>query len=108
VGWREALDTLGFPEGWWFGRQPDYSDKHPNGGHHPYARPLHGGWSKDVRGHWVSSTEDVHAWEVVCEECGDTDGPVEIQSKSVKRRRGPYGSKESAEDAAARHSSGDL
>jgi hypothetical protein len=106
MGWREALDTLGFPDGWWFGRQPDYSDKHPNGGHHPYARPLHLGWSKDPRGHWVSRGEDAHTWEVICEECGDKDGPVEMQTDKVKIRRGPSSSKLLAQDAATRHFNG--
>jgi hypothetical protein len=91
VGWREALDTFGFPEGWWFGRQPDYSDNPTNvmSGHHPIARPLHLGWTKNARGHWVSRSEDDHLWAVICEECGDSDGPIETQSEIVKARRGP-------------------
>jgi hypothetical protein len=107
MGWREALDTFGFPEGWWFGRQPDYSDRaNTIAGHHPFARPLHIGWTRDARGHWVSSGEDGHRWEVICEECGDSDGPVETQSDAARARRGPYDSQIAAQDAATRHFSG--
>lgn len=94
---------------WWL-TQPNNpeEDADSSSEHHPYTRPLQTGWHKDAAGHWKSSGEDVHSWEVICEECGDTDGPAEIQSAFVKARRGPYPSKRKAEHAATKHFDGDL
>ena len=66
-------------------------------------RPLKTGWSKGPDGHWVSRGVKAHSWEVICEECGDIDGPVETQSEAVRVRRGPYSSKHKAEHAATEH-----
>ena len=57
--------------------------------HFPYARRLLLGWHKGQNGTWVSAEEDERNWEVLCRECGDTDGPAEEQSKAVQRLRGP-------------------
>jgi hypothetical protein len=98
----DGIDPL-----WWLPSQTNPSDDtHPFSGHHPYARPLHTGWSKNAHGHWQSSSEDDHQWEVFCEECGDTDGPVKLQSEKVRTLRGPYTSKHKAEHAAKLHRKG--
>lgn len=95
----DGIDPL-----WWLSSQNNPSeDPHTFGGHHPYARPLQSGWSKDAAGHWQSARTDAHSWEVICEECGDKDGPVEMQPDAVKARRGPYSSKHKAEHAATKH-----
>jgi hypothetical protein len=72
-------------------------------GHHPFARPVRGNWTKDSAGEWVSGSEDPRQWEVICEECGDKGGPFSVQSETAKARRGPYASKHKAEHAATRH-----
>jgi hypothetical protein len=71
--------------------------------HFPYARRLHLGWHQNVDGRWIAAREDEHRWEVICAECGDTDGPAENQSIPVQRLRGPYVSKHRATHAATRH-----
>jgi hypothetical protein len=105
--WKQALDTAAFPQGWWFGRPAsDDGDEQGFSGHHPYARPVRGGWTQDATQHWQYSSEDPMRWEVICEECGDHDGPVEIQSDQVCIRRGPYDNKRLAESAATSHFEG--
>jgi hypothetical protein len=95
------------PKLWFTQKNNSGADEHPFSGHHPYARPLQTGWTQDAAGHWESSGADVHSWEVICEECGDTDGPAETQSEEVRGRRGPYSSKHKAEHAATKHFDGD-
>ena len=101
------IDSTGINPKWWL-TPPNNSgeDTHPFGGHYPYARPLHGGWEKNPAGHWQSTSEDDRQWEVVCEECGDTDGPIELQSEKVRNLRGPYPTKHQAEHVAKRHRKG--
>jgi len=71
--------------------------------HYPHARPVHVGWSRDVHGYWVSAATDDSQWEVVCPQCGDTDGPVDGQSESTRALRGPYSSKRKARRVAKQH-----
>ena len=47
--------------------------------------------------------DDQRRWEVVCHECGDTDGPAETQTESVQQLRGPYASEHKAKHAATKH-----
>ena len=75
----------------------------PDHSHYPYARHVHIGWSRDPLGQWVSATEDESQWEVVCPQCGDTDGPAEGQSKSVRTLRGPYPNKRKAQRVVRQH-----
>ncbi len=97
-----ALST--FPPSWWWGRPPaDDSGRQPLGGHYPYARPMRTGWTRNASGDWVASAEDPHQWEVFCEQCGDTDGPVDGQPDRARELRGPYPSKHKAEHVATRH-----
>ena len=91
------------PGGTWLPRQHDNSAPPPIPGHHPYARPLQTDWKRNDAGRWESGGTDPHRWEVVCQECGDSDGPIEVQSVAVKARRGPYASKHKAEHAATKH-----
>ena len=101
------VDSTGIDPKWWL-TPPNNSgqDTHPLSGHCPYARPLHGGWKKNPAGHWQSTSEDDSKWEVVCEECGDTDGPIELQTEKVRSLRGPYPTKHQAEHVAKIHRKG--
>lgn len=76
------------------------SDEHR---HFPYARHLLVGWHRDQNGAWVADAEDERRWEVFCRECGDTDGPAELQSEPVQHLRGPYSSEHKAKHAATKH-----
>jgi hypothetical protein len=58
--------------------------------HFPLARPLQLRWSRGVDGQWVSAKQHRRKWEIVCPQCGDTDGPTDQQSSAVQRLRGPY------------------
>lgn len=71
--------------------------------HFPYARRLVLQWRKDQSGTWVPDQDDQRRWEVVCHECGDTDGPAETQTESVQQLRGPYASEHKAKHAATKH-----
>jgi hypothetical protein len=106
VGFDDEAEALELGQAWLPRRidnpDPDALD-HSANGHHPYARRLRGGWTKDATGRWQPGSEDTHSWEVICEECGDTDGPIETQSVSVRARRRPYSSKHKAEHAATKH-----
>jgi len=111
VGFGEEAEALALGQAW-IPRQkhdnslPDVPDN-PLHGHHPYARPRKGSWTKDATGRWRSGSVDPHSWEVICEECGDTDGPIEMQSPTARARRGPYSSKRKAERAATKHFEGE-
>jgi hypothetical protein len=76
------------------------SDRHH---HFPSARRLHLAWRRDADGRWRSDAEDERRWEVVCAECGDTDGPAENQTEPVQRLRGPYANEHKATRAAKKH-----
>jgi len=112
VGFDDEAEALALGQAW-IPRQrhdnslPDAPDN-PLHGHHPYARPLKGSWTKDATGRWHSGSKDAHFWEVICEECGDTDGPIEAQSETARARRGPYPSKRKAERAATKHFDGEI
>ena len=100
-------DSYGIDPKWWL--TPDAEAiAHPFSGHHPYARPVHSGWRRTPAGHWESTSEDDHQWEVVCEECGDTDGPISSQSETVRTLRGPYPTKHRAEHVVKRHRKGEM
>ena len=71
--------------------------------HFPGARRLHVDWSKDESGEWTYGSLDLDRWEVVCAECGDTDGPAAEQSAVVQQLRGPYSNERHAERAAEDH-----
>jgi hypothetical protein len=92
VGFEEEAEALALGQAW-IPRQkhdnslPDAPDN-PLHGHHPYARPRKGNWMKDPNGRWQSRSVDTHSWEVICEECGDTGGPIETQSATARARRG--------------------
>jgi hypothetical protein len=74
-------------------------------GHHhfPHARRLRVGWRVEDDGHWTYDREDEHLWEVLCAECGDTDGPSDNQREPARRLRGPYASEHKAKHTASRH-----
>jgi len=88
-----ALDAAGAITG-------DASDEHR---HFPCARRLLLGWHQDQSGKWVAGQEDARLWEVFCRECGDTDGPAETQTETVRRLRGPYTGEHKAKHAATKH-----
>ncbi len=71
--------------------------------HYPYARQVRVGWHRDAAGKWAYTSVDDHLWEVVCQQCGDTDGPVENQAPEVRKLRGPYRGKHQAKHAAGKH-----
>jgi hypothetical protein len=67
------------------------------------ARALHIGWRQEGTGQWVADARDGEQWEVVCAQCGDTDGPLEGQTPPVRELRGPYANKHRARHAASKH-----
>jgi hypothetical protein len=71
--------------------------------HFPGARRQLTGWNEDGSGKWSASGVDEHHWEVFCAECGDTDGPAELQSSAVQTLRGPYRSEHHAKHGASKH-----
>jgi hypothetical protein len=75
----------------------------PDRGHYPYARQVRTGWHHDAAGAWAHDGVDDHLWEVFCQQCGDTDGPVEDQNPVVRKLRGPYRHKHTAEHVANEH-----
>jgi hypothetical protein len=42
--------------------------------HDPYVRHVHVAWHRDTLGQWTSDSWDESQWEVICRECGDTEG----------------------------------
>ena len=81
--------------------EPGYTgnENDPDHQHSPYVRHIHLAWHRDHFGQWVSESWDDSKWEVICRECGDTEGPGDEQSPGVRELRGPY-SKHKAEHAA--------
>jgi hypothetical protein len=71
--------------------------------HFPFARRQLLDWRQDADGRWSSDREDEHLWEVLCAECGDTDGPAENQAEPVRRLSGPYAGGHKAKHVATRH-----
>jgi len=71
--------------------------------HFPYARRLRLGWRHDADGRWISDLEDERLWEVLCAECGDTDGPADKQTEQIRHLRGPYSSEHKAKHVAKKH-----
>jgi hypothetical protein len=71
--------------------------------HFPVARPLRIGWHWDINGRWAFDDDDRRKWEVVCEQCGDTDGPVAQQTQEVQLLRGSYRSKRKAKRVEIAH-----
>ena len=82
---------------------PDAAAAGPDHGHYPYVRQVRTGWHQDAAGKWAADGVAEQLWEVVCQQCGDTDGPAENQPPDVQRRRGPYRHKHSAARAANKH-----
>lgn len=79
-------------------------NEHDSGvAHVPFVRHVHSGWRRDEHGQWVAEEYDESQWEVVCPQCGDTDGPAEAQTGEARALRGPYRSKHKAEHAANHH-----
>jgi hypothetical protein len=75
----------------------------PDPGHYPYARPVRLGWCRDAGGHWAYDMVDEHWWEVICAQCGDTDGPATGLSPEAQALRGPYKGKHRAKRVADKH-----
>ena len=93
-----------FPITWWIGRRTDDAEPEEHfDGHYPYTRHVRLGWARNAAGAWQAASEDPHQWEVFCEQCGDTDGPAEVQPESARELRGPYWSKHKAEHVAKHH-----
>ncbi len=99
------INALGtFPITWWIGHRPEDAEQEQRfDGHYPYARHVRLGWGRNSAGVWESSSEDPRLWEVFCAQCGDTDGPADIQPANAKELRGPYSSKHKAEHVAKQH-----
>jgi hypothetical protein len=51
----------------------------------------------------MSESWETSQWEVVCVECGDTEGPASEQTDEVRKLRGPYESRHKAQRVAHRH-----
>lgn len=102
-GGMDGLNAF-LPDGW-LRRPTDTVDDspEPDTSHYPYARPLRGGWQKQLDGKWECTIEDQHEWEVICEQCGDRSGRVEDQPESARELRGPYDSKHKATHVAKKH-----
>jgi hypothetical protein len=79
------------------------NDQRVDRSHYPYTRRLKLGWRRTAEDQWVADGEDAERWEVVCTQCGDTDGPVEEQAPPVQPLRGPYESRHEARHAEAEH-----
>ena len=79
------------------------ADTQEDHSHYPYVRRAHVGWSRDSLGHWTSETTHESQWEIVCPQCGDSDGPLDAQSDFVRALRGPYSSRRKARRAAKKH-----
>jgi hypothetical protein len=71
--------------------------------HFPFARRLRLAWRLETDGRWTFEGQDKRHWEVICAECGDTDGPAANQTESIQRLRGPYSSEHKAKHAAQKH-----
>ena len=71
--------------------------------HRPYVRHVHTDWRRDNYGRWVSETWDESKWEVICAECGDNEGPSEVQGPAIQQFRGPYPTEHKAVHAAHAH-----
>ena len=95
----ERLSAM--PPSWWRARRP--ADASAGRSHFPGVRALRSGWHKDAAGAWESTAVDPGRWEVVCRQCGDTDGPVDAQPEAARQLRGPYSSKRRAGRAAVKH-----
>ena len=101
-GGTEGLNV--FMPDWWLQKPKEPLDNpQPDTGHYPYARPVRGSWKKQSDGTWKSTVEDTHKWEVICEQCGDGGGPLDVQPDSAKELRGPYASKHKATHVAKKH-----
>ena len=92
---------------WRFHPRPEppsiQEDRSGDGHHFPYARRVRLHWSQLPNGTWSFDGEDDHLWEVFCAECGDTDGPADLQSEGVQKLRGPYQGEHKARRAATHH-----
>jgi len=79
----------------------------PKGGtgypHRPYVRHVRTGWHRDEHCLLVDESWNHTQWEVICTECGDTEGPTEAQAIEVQTLRGPYPSRHKARRVARRH-----
>ena len=57
-------------------------------------------------GHGARPRAAFHFWEVICLDCGDSEGLLENQVDEIKRLRGPYLTEDKAKKAAALHNLG--
>jgi hypothetical protein len=60
-------------------------------------------WYRGPDDGWAFDGEDRRKWEIICEQCGDTDGPADLQSLEVQLLRGPYKNKRKAKSAEIDH-----
>ena len=79
------------------------NENDPDEGHYPFVRHVRLSWRKDQDGQWTSDEFDNSQWEVVCPQCGDTDGPAEDQNGEACTLRGPYSSHHHAQHVANKH-----
>jgi len=85
-------------------RSADPGDENdPEHQHYPYVRHVRVALHRDGYGQWMSESWENSQWEVICAECGDTEGPLDEQTVEVRRLRGPYVSRHKAERAAHGH-----
>jgi hypothetical protein len=74
---------------------------HGNGQAHLRRAPV---YVMDEEGVWRWHQDvDPTKWEVICPDCGDGGGRLEVQSDYVQRLRGPYRSKTTARRALEQH-----
>lgn len=71
-----------------------------------YRAPVDRGEIATTAGHGARPRAAFHFWEVICVDCGDSEGPLENQADEIKRLRGPYLTEEKAKKAAALHNLG--
>jgi hypothetical protein len=74
-----------------------------NVGHVASTRPQPATYTRADDGWRVSPEVVPFAWEVVCAECGDDGGPVELQPEAARALRGPYRTRDEGWRVAMRH-----
>lgn len=57
-----------------------------------------------VNDEWrVTYPDDARAWEVMCPDCGDDGGPIDLQPEPARALRGPYPTQDEAWRVATHH-----
>ena len=59
-------------------------------GHYAVCRPVRLAWFENDHGEWHWQQSDNQLWEVVCAQCGDSDGPPDLEPAEIQQLRGPY------------------